>query len=235
MADALMSREALEASRSQHVREGASQLSAISLAEWMNLNSELGLPADRYAEEQVAVHLRPGAGRDRRSLAHRRYKLAQFLEWLGQQAERGIVRSSVLIAWCGSCGTPGDGARGQCPDCGASFPVELDLAAPKAPTTKPGGGAGPREVSEARLKNPSEKWSPQALQLHRAVFQARRDAAVCNACGASLESASLVRWDAGVGNFFDEYPLGNEASALLLDATAVFTVKCDRCGVSNGI
>jgi hypothetical protein len=38
-----------------------------------------------------------------------------------------------------------------------------------------------------------------------------------------------------VGNFFDEYPLGDEASALLLDATAVFTVECGRCGSWNDI
>jgi rubrerythrin len=119
-----MSHGQLDAIRSEHVREGAAQLSAISLAEWMNLNGELGLSPDRYAEEAVAPHLLPRAGRERNSLAHRRYKLAQFLEWLGQQAMRGIIRRSVLIAWCATCGTPADAACGRCPDCGAVFPIE---------------------------------------------------------------------------------------------------------------
>ena len=76
---------------------------------------------------------------------------------------------------------------------------------------------------------------PHALQLHWAVFQTRRDAAVCKTYGASLAAASSVPWDARVGPFFDKYPLGDEASALLLDATARFTVKCAGCGVCNDI
>ena len=128
-----MTPEELDDLRSKNIAEGLAHLSAVSLAEWESLNRELGLPAERYAEQLVAPLLLPSAGRERNSLARRRYKLAQFIEWLGVQAERGRVVKPVLIDWCPACATPGDSRSERCPDCGASFPPQAQAAEQEGP------------------------------------------------------------------------------------------------------
>jgi molecular chaperone DnaK len=128
-----MTPDQLDDLRSKHIPEGLAHLSAVSLAEWMSLNEELGLPSERYAEDLVAPYLLPSAGPERNSLARRRYKLAQFIEWLGVQAEQGGVHGSVLVAWCPACATPGDSRSGRCPDCGTSFPPQARAADQEGP------------------------------------------------------------------------------------------------------
>jgi hypothetical protein len=118
---------------------------------------------------------------------------------------------------------------------------EAATGPPPDPAPLPAGGdaegsfqerSGGLEVEAQTRMSPGspDGWSVGAMDLYSALIRKRLAELKCRACGASLESASVLRALAFVGTLLDELQLSDEGAARFLAAENDLMVACARCG-----